>query len=542
MPYIANISRSNPILFVFLLDQSGSMAGTFGGTESGITKAQGIADTINSLLSNLVIRGSVGNQVLDYFEVAVLGYWGMQSVMPAFSGQLAGKEIIRISEIAAYPSRLENRTVKLPDGAGVIIDTPTKFPVWIEPRAENDTPMGKAFEHAFALIEKWIKNHPTSFPPIVINITDGQPNDPIRTRYAAEKIMNLETSDGKVLLFNAHITGLVTSEIQLPFRNSEISDSYANFLFEISSIIPHRLLQEARQIGLSPQSDSRGLIFNASVETLVKFLEISTYPREFYKSDSSSQKRTELREIPPINTKNRPLIDDIPVPILRHSNIDNRHAYLSDDFPQPNVPKYFDEKFRISISHPKRFSKRYSSLFLIQIYFPKMRSRVHQAITSEFVRQKITEHVRKSELGKGQIIRLKLSCPGVSFSDPVNKKLDKNINIANFTAKPDDNCEPGVHQAILYISDPATGIEYQSINFYIQITDFAFDHISRPFLSKVLSALLGIGSLIMFILTFLGQIDSTFGLTSGTVAGTLASAIYVQFFSLYKYARTSTAP
>ena len=55
MPYEAEISRVNPTCFLFLVDQSGSMAEPFGG-ESGKTKAQGVADAINRLFQTLVSR------------------------------------------------------------------------------------------------------------------------------------------------------------------------------------------------------------------------------------------------------------------------------------------------------------------------------------------------------------------------------------------------------------------------------------------------------------------------------------------------------
>lgn len=53
--YSAEISRSNPTCFLFLVDQSGSMDDPFGG-ESGKRKAQGVSDAINRLLQTLVFR------------------------------------------------------------------------------------------------------------------------------------------------------------------------------------------------------------------------------------------------------------------------------------------------------------------------------------------------------------------------------------------------------------------------------------------------------------------------------------------------------
>ena len=56
MAYSAEISRSNPSCFLFLIDRSGSMDDAFGAGDSTRKKADGVADAINRLLQNLVIN------------------------------------------------------------------------------------------------------------------------------------------------------------------------------------------------------------------------------------------------------------------------------------------------------------------------------------------------------------------------------------------------------------------------------------------------------------------------------------------------------
>ncbi len=55
MGYSAEISRGNPTCFLFLIDQSGSMADRFGLGEATMSKAEGAATAINRLLQNLVL-------------------------------------------------------------------------------------------------------------------------------------------------------------------------------------------------------------------------------------------------------------------------------------------------------------------------------------------------------------------------------------------------------------------------------------------------------------------------------------------------------
>ena len=80
------------------------------------------------------------------------------------------------------------------DGAGGLVETKVKFPVWFDPVAEDGTPMREAIELARNILRLWIVEHRRSYPPIVINITDGEPNDD--PTEAARKLTALETEDG----------------------------------------------------------------------------------------------------------------------------------------------------------------------------------------------------------------------------------------------------------------------------------------------------------------------------------------------------------
>jgi hypothetical protein len=74
MPYTAEISRTNPSCFLFLIDQSGSMEDPFRSGELTKKKADGVADAINRLLQNLVIKCAKSEGIRDYYYVGVIGY------------------------------------------------------------------------------------------------------------------------------------------------------------------------------------------------------------------------------------------------------------------------------------------------------------------------------------------------------------------------------------------------------------------------------------------------------------------------------------
>src|SRR5580700_578273 len=87
-------------------------------------KADGVADAINRLLQNLVLKCAKSEGIRDFFTVGLVGY----------GGQVAGQTLLPISRLAKAPIRVEDRTRKISDGAGGLIDQKFKFPVWFEAR------------------------------------------------------------------------------------------------------------------------------------------------------------------------------------------------------------------------------------------------------------------------------------------------------------------------------------------------------------------------------------------------------------------------
>ncbi|MEW6158084.1 MAG: vWA domain-containing protein [Verrucomicrobiota bacterium] len=272
MPYSAEISRANPSCFIFLIDQSGSMVEPIAGSE-GKRKCDSVADAINRLLHNLIIKCARGEGVRNFYEVCVIGY-GM-SVAPAFSGALAGRDLVPLSEVANAPARVEERVRKVDDGAGGVINQKVKFPIWFEPVAKGITPMGQALSLSQQILSAWVQRHPNSYPPIVINITDGEATDtgPVPQ---AEALCSLATNDGNVLLFNCHISSQNVTPIVFPENDADLPDEFARILFSVSSPLPASLRDLARSENLVLGADARGFAFNADLVELIRFLDIGT--------------------------------------------------------------------------------------------------------------------------------------------------------------------------------------------------------------------------------------------------------------------------
>jgi len=274
MPYTAEISRANPSCFLFLLDQSTSMGDPLAG-EAGKRKADKVADVINKFLQNLVIKCGKNEGVRNYFHVGVLGYGA--NVGPAFTGTIAGRELVPISEIADFPARIEERTKKTDDGAGGLVDQKIKFPIWFDPVANGGTPMCQVLGQAQKIVVDWTSKNPTGFPPIVINVTDGESQDGDPTS-AADAIKAIATTDGNVLLFNAHVSSSGAAPVLFPDAEATLADDFAKLLFRMSSNLTDTMLSGARQEGITVSPASKGFVFNANLEALINFIDIGTRP------------------------------------------------------------------------------------------------------------------------------------------------------------------------------------------------------------------------------------------------------------------------
>lgn len=274
MSYESEVSRNNPSAFLFLIDTSGSMLDPFGDGK-GRRKAEGVSDAINQLLQNLAIKCSKSEGIRDYYDVGVISYG--KEVKPAFSGPLAGKVLAPISEVANNPARVLEKTRKVDDGAGGLVEEKVKFPVWFEPKAAGKTPMCDAFRLAGQTLSSWVETHPFSFPPVVINITDGESTDGEPSQEAST-LIDLATQDGNVLLYNCHISSSAGDSVLFPDVQEGLPDQYAKMLFDMSSCLPEPVRDAAEREGFTVSQGTRGFGFNADLVELIRFLDIGTRP------------------------------------------------------------------------------------------------------------------------------------------------------------------------------------------------------------------------------------------------------------------------
>ena len=279
MPYSVEISRTNPACFLFLIDQSGSMIQSLAGLP-GQRKMDQAADAVNRILDTLAQRCAQGMDILDYFHIGVIGYctdsMEASDVSSVFPGTTREQPFLTVSEVVDAVE-LEKRQVKMSDGAGGLVEVTQEAPIWLIPFAQGGTPMCAALDVAHRALVPWVAQHPTSYPPIVINVSDGAASDGNPEAHA-QKVMALSTNDGNTLLFNVHLSEVPAAPIQFPGREDVLpqNDEFATLLFRMSSVLPESSRAQATVLDLPISDQARGYVFNADMTALVQFLDIGT--------------------------------------------------------------------------------------------------------------------------------------------------------------------------------------------------------------------------------------------------------------------------
>ncbi|NUT99194.1 MAG: VWA domain-containing protein [Saccharothrix sp.] len=273
------VSRATPGCVVILLDRSDSMKLPWGAT--GGSLAAGAALAVNNILLDMCVKATieVNAPVRHYFDVGVFSYGaritgpGGEGVEAAFGGALAGRGLVPLPELASNPFAVRDEPSI--DAMPVSV----KMPVWVDPVHGYRTPMCQAVEVAGAHVFDWAAAHPDSFPPIVINITDGMVTDSpyqgATLQDWVKRLTAIETSDGPALFFNIFLSPTDAHEVVFPSTPGNLPLPGPE-LFALSSELPPTMVENARADGYDVRPGARGLAFNVGRSTLLRVLQIGT--------------------------------------------------------------------------------------------------------------------------------------------------------------------------------------------------------------------------------------------------------------------------
>lgn len=262
--YQKKLGSTHPGMIIILIDQSGSMGFKYGAT----TKSEFTATAVNKTIQEIIAASTSGDIVSPRVHLCVIGYG--DTVSPLV--------MATIDNVKKMETIMKDKQVD--DGAGGIVTRQIPFDIYVEAKASGSTPMAEAFalakQYAKAFCENPIYKE-VSYPPIVINITDGEPDNFQTASAEAKEMMKNATDDGDLIFINAHLGNDHTKVVTLPNSNKEFSgDKLAEFLFDISSVLPEGLAASAKEQEFNVEPGARGFMFNADTVKLIKLLRFGT--------------------------------------------------------------------------------------------------------------------------------------------------------------------------------------------------------------------------------------------------------------------------
>lgn len=244
--YYKTITHINRSAVVLLVDCSLSMKSKTLYHNTVLTKQEVSFIVANHIIEELVVRCDRRKRMRDYFDVAAIGYSGDEafSLLPSYGEGFV--KVIRLAEDRPQP-----RTVYLkqrfPDNS--IKEMPHIIYPWVETSASGASPMYDALLRTRALVSQWCKERENcnSFPPLIINITDGVCSDAYSTDLVdiAFDIRRLSTSDGKALIMTLHLSTIgdhdEPSEVYPCDLDCATCDQDRALMRHMSSLIPEEL-------------------------------------------------------------------------------------------------------------------------------------------------------------------------------------------------------------------------------------------------------------------------------------------------------------
>ena len=161
---------------------------------------------VNHIIEIIIAKNYDGSYPKNRFFITVIGYNKETNVL--LSGYLR--------EIDENPLSIKSEMVKIPDGAGGVVQVERKRPIWIEP--QNCNPNIENYPQAICLAEelsqKWLAGEKI-LAPIVIDCSNEA-----HVEYAVAEIEQLKevtSKDGQTLFFGSY--SLENNDIKNIFSN-----------------------------------------------------------------------------------------------------------------------------------------------------------------------------------------------------------------------------------------------------------------------------------------------------------------------------------
>lgn len=195
-----------------------------------------------------------------------LGGDGQPEVRATFEGPLAGRTVVRNSDLSTNAIRVEEAETQVSNGAGGLITIKKKTPIYFDVEPAAATAPQPAFEAAAAIIRDWCGQHPSGASPIVLHLTRGV-LDPASINACAAIVGSLGTAAGPLLLHQLVITEAPHKSLSYPESDAEVEGDALRALWEVSGQLPEwEKLQASKRPYIT--ASSRGFVVNGKFDVL----------------------------------------------------------------------------------------------------------------------------------------------------------------------------------------------------------------------------------------------------------------------------------
>ena len=266
-PYSSAITPKNPAGIFFILNQSYPTEERieFGGER--ISKARVEGGIVDKVINELILSNTSDGVVNDRYNISVIGY-GDYAYSCFEKGYVHTLKELQDNPLCIRTISKETRT------RHGIKTIEIKQPTWIKTNSDGEAKLYKALNKARDIIENWADEHESSYPPVVIHITEYRYHDADDSdmKQLANQIKSIFTKDGNALFFNIILTEKEDAvSVLFPYNKQDVSDSYYGTMYCLmSSILPKSFNQNIACFNESEDvlSQRYGIAFNVKFKDL----------------------------------------------------------------------------------------------------------------------------------------------------------------------------------------------------------------------------------------------------------------------------------
>jgi len=269
------VSITKPWLMVVMVDGSHSMGADWGDTKRSMSDI--VEQAVNQLLYDMALNFNHGDEdgsdiTKDRIHLRMMIYNGEDEVVNPIRVSNGSEYLNAPGDDGWVQNYIDLHTY--PSQPGSI-----EIPRWFELNPHGRTPMLKAFEAAKVVVQQHLNDHPDSFPPVILNVSDGEPTDcgdPVEWDLLVSKCDEIRalSSEKEPIICNVHLDPLGRDLPSLYPASPPSLDGLESGLWQISSKIPEEL--NSIIPGDVESGERRFFVFNSDLIRFHEFLHFSS--------------------------------------------------------------------------------------------------------------------------------------------------------------------------------------------------------------------------------------------------------------------------